>query len=117
MFDALEVFFGVDADGVVGRLGDVDVDAVLKEAKLFELLGGLKRGVREGWKLLQRGSAVGVEAEVLEVAGLAGFAGALVAVVGDGGAGEVEGASVGGGNDFDGVRVGDVFGSAGRGER
>ena len=32
--------------------------------------------------------------------------------IGDGGAGEVEGAAVGGGDDFDGVGVGDVFGGA-----
>ncbi len=37
---------------------------------------------------------------------------AVVAIVGDGGAGEVEGAAVGGGDDFDGVWVGDVFGGA-----
>ncbi len=35
-----------------------------------------------------------------------------VAVVGDGGAGEVEGAAVGGGDDFDGVGVVDVLGGA-----
>ena len=36
----------------------------------------------------------------------------FVAVVGDGGAGEVECAAIGGGDDFDGVWVGDVFGGA-----
>ena len=39
-------------------------------------------------------------------------AGCAVAVVGDGGAGEVEGAAVGGGDDFDGVWVVDVVGGA-----
>ena len=35
----MEVFFGVDADGVeVGRF-DVDVDAVFEEAELFEAFG------------------------------------------------------------------------------
>ncbi len=43
---------------------------------------------------------------------MAGVAG-LVAVVGDGRAGEVEGAAVGGGYYFYGVGVGDVFGGAG----
>ena len=36
----------------------------------------------------------------------------LVAVVGDGGAGEVECAAIGVGDDFNGVGVGDVFGGA-----
>ena len=56
---------------------------------------------------MQRGFAVGVEADVLPV----GWRGA-VAVEGDGGAGEVEGAAIGGGDDFDGVWIGDVFGGA-----
>jgi len=43
---------------------------------------------------------------------LRGVSGAGVAVVGDGGAGEVEGAAVGGGDYFDGVWVGNVFGGA-----
>ena len=35
-----------------------------------------------------------------------------IPMIGDGGAGEVEGAAVGGGDYFDGVGVGDVFGGA-----
>src|SRR5439155_14192123 len=54
--------------------------------------------------------AVGVEADVLPVGWRVAEAG--VAVVGDGGAGEVEGAAVGGGDYFDCVWVGDVLGSA-----
>ncbi len=38
-FYAVEVGFGVDADGVVGGFGDVDVDVVFEQAELFEALG------------------------------------------------------------------------------
>jgi len=110
-FDVAEVFFGVDADGVeVGGL-DVEVDAVFEETELFQALGLFEDAVGQGGELLERGFAVGVEADVLPVwgggAGVA-VAGAGVAVVGDGGAGEVEGAAVGGGDDLYGVGVGDV---------
>ena len=37
--DALQVGLGVHADGVVGGLGDVDGDAVLQKAQLFQLFG------------------------------------------------------------------------------
>ncbi len=38
-FDAVEVFFGVDAYGVEVGGFDVDVDAVFEEAELLEALG------------------------------------------------------------------------------
>ena len=41
----------------------------------------------------------------------------IFAIVGDGGPGEVEGAAIGGGDDFDGVWVGHVLGSAEHFER
>ena len=63
-----------------------------------------ERAVGECGEALQRGFAVGIEADVLPI-----LSGASVAVVGDGGAGEVEGAAVGGGDDFDGVGVMDVL--------
>ncbi len=86
----MEVFFGVDADGVeVGGL-DVDGDAVFEEAELFEALGVFERAVGQGGEALEGGFAVGVEADVLPVLRLC-----LVAIVWDGGAGEVEGAAVG----------------------
>ena len=47
-FDAGEVGFGVDADGVEGGGGDVDVDAVFEEAKLFEAFGVLEGAVGQG---------------------------------------------------------------------
>ncbi len=40
-FCGAEVFFGVDADGVGGGWGDVDVDAVIEEAELLEVLDAL----------------------------------------------------------------------------
>ncbi len=103
----MEVFFGVDADGVeVGGL-DVDGDAVFEEAELLEALGVFEGAGGQGGEALEGGFAIGVEADVLPVLWCG-----LVAVVGDGGAGEVEGAAVGGGDDFYGVGVGDVFGGA-----
>ena len=38
-FDAVEVFIGVDSDGVVFSGLDVNGDVVFKEAELFEALG------------------------------------------------------------------------------
>ena len=37
-FYAVEIFFGVDADGVEGGGFDVNVDVVFEEAELFEAL-------------------------------------------------------------------------------
>ncbi len=89
-FDAVEVFFCVDSNGVeVGGL-DVDVDAIFKEAELLEALGLFKGAGGQGGEALERGVAVGVEADVLPV-----LRRDAVAVVGDGGAGEVECAAVG----------------------
>jgi hypothetical protein len=104
-FDSLEVGFGVYADGVEVGGGDVDGDAVFEEAELFEALGVFEGAVGEGGEDLKGGFAVGIEADVLPIRRFD-----TVAVIGDGGAGEVEGAAVGGGDDFDGVGVGDVFG-------
>jgi hypothetical protein len=109
-FDAVKVFFGVDADGVEVGEFDVDVDFVFEEAELFEAFGVFESAVGEGGEAVEGCFAVGVEAYVLPV-----FRGGVVfgiAVEGDGGAGEVEGAAVGGGDDFDGVWVVDVFGGA-----
>jgi len=61
------------------------------------------RGFERG-EAFEGGFAVGVEAEVFED---------LCGAGGDGGSGEVEGAAVEGGDDFDGVGVGEVFGAAG----
>jgi hypothetical protein len=111
LFDALQVFFGVYADGVAGGLAYVDGDAVFEQAQLLEALDLLERRGGEGGELLEHGFAVGVEAEVLAVA----FETDLVAIKRDGGAGEVEGSAIGCGDDFDGVGVGDVGGGAGDG--
>jgi len=113
----VEVFFGVDADGVEVGGFDVDVDAVFQEAELFEALGLFEGAGGQGGEALERGFAVGVEADVLPVLRRYVFCGLSVAslaitVEGDGGSGEVEGAAVGGGDDFDGVGVGDVLGGA-----
>jgi len=89
LFDAEEVFFGIDADGVVRGGGDVDGDAVFEEAQLFEALGELERAGWERVEAAQGVGAVGVEAEMLPD----GDAG-VVAVVRDGRAGEVERAVV-----------------------
>jgi len=100
----LEVFFGVYAYGVVVGGFDVDVDVVFEETELFEALGMFERAGGEGGEALEGGFAVGVEAEVLPV-----LRAGSVAVVRDGGAGEVEGSAVGGGDNFYGVGIVDVF--------
>ena len=103
-FDTVEILFSVDADGVVLRGGDVEVEAVFEEAELLEALGALERA---RWKLgeaVEGFAAVGIEADVLPVVGID-----LVTVVGDRGTGEVEGATVGGGDDLDGVGIGDIL--------
>jgi hypothetical protein len=66
-FDAGEVFFGVDADGVVWGFGDVEGDAVFEQAELLQALGLFERAGSERGEAGQRRLAVGVEAEVLPV--------------------------------------------------
>src|ERR1035441_7317814 len=104
LLDEAKILFSVDADCVVGGGFDVNLDAVFEEAELFETLGALKLGGRERWEKVERRFAIGVKANVLPVK-----RGGAVAVVGDGGSGEVEGAPVGGGDDFYGIGIGDVF--------
>jgi len=111
----LEVGFGVYAYGVEVGGGYVEGEAVFEKAELFEALGLFEGAVGQGGEEVEGGFAVAVEADVLPVGSRGGgdaVAGALVAVVGDGGAGEVEGTAVGGGDYFDGVGVGDVLGGA-----
>jgi hypothetical protein len=103
----VEVFFSVDADGVVVGGFDVDVDVVFEEAELLEALGLFEGAGRQGWEALERRFTVPVEADVLPILRGGAFAG--ITVVRDGGAGEVEGAAIGGGDYFDCVWVGDVF--------
>jgi hypothetical protein len=67
-----------------------------------------------GRQEVEGGAVVGVEADVFEVRDWGcTFYVLRCSVIGDGGAGEVEGAAGGGGDDFYGVGVGDVFGRAG----
>jgi hypothetical protein len=88
----------------------VDVDIVFEKAELLKALGLLECAGWQGGEALERCIAVCVEAYVLPV--LRGGVVFGIAVEGDGGAGEVESAAIGGGDDFDGVGVGDVFWSA-----
>ena len=147
LFDEAEIGLGVDSDGVVVRGLDVQVQAVFEEAELLEAFGALEPACRQGREEVERSLAIGVEADVLPVEGwwfksrrrsfdstrlhpseqarwgprlrapLRMTISYCVAVVWDGGAGEVEGAAVGGGNDFYGVWVGDVLGRAADFER
>ena len=108
----MEIGLGIDPDGVGRGGGDVDGDAVVEEAKLFEPLDLFHPGERQGGEAFQSGAAVGVDAEVLAVAGESD----AVAIKGDGGAGEIKSAAVGGGDDLDGVRIGNIFGRTGDGK-
>ena len=66
-FDAVKVFFGVDADGVVVGGLDVDVEAVFEEPELLQALGAFEWAGRQGREALERGLAIGIEADVLPV--------------------------------------------------
>ena len=85
----------------------MDVDAVFEETELFKAFGLFEDAWRQSWEALERGSAVGVEADVFPVLRCR-----VVAIVRDSGAGEVEGSAVGRDDYFDGVWVGYVLGSA-----
>jgi hypothetical protein len=89
----------------------VDVDAVVEETELFEALDAFEPGRREGGEPIEGGFAVGVDAEVLAIAGET-----AIAIEGNGGAREVQGAVVVGGNDLDGVGIVDVGSGATDGE-
>jgi len=84
LLDEAKVSFGVDADGVVLGRFDVNLDTVLKEAELFEALGAFELAYGQGRESVERGLAIGVEADVLPVG-----RGGAVAVVWDGCAGEI----------------------------
>jgi len=99
----VEVVFGVDAYRVCRGLGYVDVDVVFEQAELFEAFDLFEICRWERGEPLEGGAAVGVEAEMLPAGGSV-----AVAVVRDGGAGEVEGAAVWCGDDFDYVGVGEA---------
>jgi hypothetical protein len=103
----VEVFFRVDAYGVEVGGFYVDVDVVFEEAKLFEALGLFEDAGRQRGEALEGCLAVGVEADVLPVLWRH-----PIAVIWDCRAGEEEGTAVGGGDNFDGVWVGDVLGGA-----
>jgi hypothetical protein len=107
----VEILFGIDTDGVTGSSGDVDGDAVVKEAELFEPLDPFEPGGREGGESVEGRFAIGVDAEVFAITGKT-----AIAIEGDGGAREVEGAVIVGGDDFDGVGIMDVGGGAADGK-
>jgi len=106
-FDSPEIILSVDADGIeVGRL-DVDAEAVFEEAKLLQPLGLLKKSVGKRRETFERGFTVGVETDVFPVL-RTGF----VAVIRDGGTGEVECPAIGCSHNFYGIGITDVFGGA-----
>ena len=65
--DAVEVFFGVDADGVEGSGLGVDVDSVFEKAELFEALGLFQGAGGQGGEALEGRFAICVEADVFPV--------------------------------------------------
>jgi hypothetical protein len=107
LFGAAEVFFGVDADGVVRGGGDMQGDAVFKETQLFEALGQFEWAGRERVEAAQGVGPVGVEAEVFP-----DVRGSAVAVVGDCRAGEVKRAPIERGDDLHGVGIVQIGGGA-----
>ena len=87
----------------------MDGDPILEKAELLEALGAFEGGFRKRAEAVERWLAISVEAEVLGVPDAA----LLVAVKGDGGAGEIERAAGEVGDDLDGVGIGDVVRGAG----
>ncbi len=85
---------------------DVEADVVFEQTELFEPLGEFERSGGERGEALQRGTAIGIEAEVLEIHG----GGVRVAVEGYRSARKVKCASVGRGDHFDRVRIADLRG-------
>ena len=55
-----EVCFGVDADGVVVCGFDIEAEAILEEAELFETLGTFELARRQCGEAVERGLAIGV---------------------------------------------------------
>ena len=108
----MEIFLGVDSDGVEFGGFYMDVDAIFKKAKLFQAFGLLEETGRQSREALKGGFAVGIEAYVFPIPGRDSVTGLSITIKGDGGAGEVEGAAVVGGDYFYGIGVGDVFWSA-----
>ena len=106
-FDSPEIILSVDADGIELGGFDVDAETVFEKSKLFEPLGSLKKPVRKCGKAFERVFTVGVEADVFPVL-RTGF----VAVIRDGGAGEVECTAIGCSHNFYGIGITDVFGGA-----
>jgi len=53
-FDAVEVFFGVDAYGVEVGGFDVDVDVVFEEAELLEAFGLFEDAGGQGGEAMER---------------------------------------------------------------
>ena len=89
----------------------MDRDAVVEETQLFEALDSFEPGRREGGESVEGRFAIGVDAEVFAITGKT-----AIAIEGDGGAREVEGAVIVGGDDFDGVGIMDVGGGAADGK-
>jgi hypothetical protein len=110
-FSGAQIFFGVDTNGVAGCAGDVDGNAVVEKAELLETLDALQPGRRKGGESIEGRFPIGVDAEVLAIAGKT-----AIPIEGDGGAGKVEGAVVVGSNNFDGVGIVDVGSGAADGE-
>jgi len=81
LFYAEEVFFRIDADGIVLGFGYVDGDAIFEEAELFQSLGEFQGAGAQSVEAIQGFSTISVEAEMLP-----GRGALAVAIVGDGGA-------------------------------
>jgi hypothetical protein len=104
--DSFEILGGIDADGGEGGFQDTNGNARGEGAELFELLRGFqgRRGKRD--EAAQGLGPKGIEAVVVEVIGPGPI---LVAVIGNGMAGEIQGVTPVVRDDLDNVRIGGVF--------
>ena len=89
----------------MNRFGDVDGDAIFQETKLLQSLTALERRLRKRAEAIERGLAVGVKAQVLEIADAAG----VVAIEWDARAGKIQGAAMAIGHDFHRVGIVDIL--------
>src|SRR6267142_5298877 len=100
-FHAFQVVFRVYPNSIVNRLRDMNRDAIFQEAQLLQALAALQCGLRERAEAVERGLAIGIKAEMLEVADVA----SLVAVERNRRARKIECAALSVGDHFDRIGI------------
>jgi hypothetical protein len=68
-FGALQILFRIHANRVARRIGNINRNAVFEKPQLLQALQLFKRRGRQRGEALQRGLAIGIDAEMLAIAG------------------------------------------------